>query len=55
MLKLCLKLFKFYCPQITREDIEINGGKVIVYFIHSMFSTVDMVEPARDKGLNIFS
>ena len=46
MFKLCLMSFKFYCHQITREDIEIDGGKVIVYFIHSMFSTVDMVELA---------
>ena len=29
-----------------REDIEIDGGKVIVCFIHSMFSMADMVEPA---------
>lgn len=46
MFKLCLKLFKFYCYQIMREDIEIDGGKVIVCLIHSMFSMADMVEPA---------
>jgi len=30
----------------TREGGEVDGGKVAVYPIHSMFTTADMVKPA---------